>query len=74
MSDGAHEHQMDLGETEDKPEALRMCLQYLYREAMDANLRVTAHLIGAAAESIHCRCGKGGSSFDLSAFRGGTRQ
>ena len=73
MSDQAHEH-IELGEREDKSEALRTCLQYLYREAMDANLHVTAHLIGAAAESIHCRCGKGGSTFDLSAFRGGTRQ
>ena len=73
MSDQAHE-QIDLPESEDKPEALRMCLQYLYREAMDANLRVTAHLIGAAAESIHCRCGQGEHAFKLSNFRGGTRQ
>ena len=73
MSDHVHE-QIDLGEPEDKPEALRMCLQYLYREALDANLRVTAHLIGAAAESIHCRCGRDDHAFKLAAFRGWTRQ
>jgi hypothetical protein len=73
MSESAHEH-IDPAESEDKAEALRMCLQYLYREAMDADLRVTAHLIGAAAESIRCHCGRGEHAFELSTFRGGTRQ
>jgi len=65
---------VDLGEKEDKSEALRMCLQYLYREAMEANLRLTAHLIGVAAESLQCRCGHGDLVYKLSTFTGGTRQ
>lgn len=33
------------------PEALKGCLDYLYRQAMIANLRLPAHFIGAAAEA-----------------------
>lgn len=72
MSDPAQH--VDPGETEDKSEALRMCLQYLYREAMEANLRLTAHLIGVAAESLQCSCGHGDLVYKLSAFTRGTRQ
>ena len=73
MSEQMQNH-VDRDDPEDKPEALRMCLQYLYREAMEADLRLTAHLIGAAAESIKCRCGNSEVAYDLTAFRGGTRQ
>lgn len=73
MSDQMQEH-LDSGEAEDKPEALRMCLNYLYREAVDADLRLTAQLIRAAAESIQCRCGQHDLAINLSGFHGGTRQ
>lgn len=33
------------------PQALKGCLDYLYRQAMIANLRLPAHFIGAAAEA-----------------------
>lgn len=33
------------------PEALKGCLDYLYRQAMIAGLRLPAHFIGAAAEA-----------------------
>ena len=74
MSDQMQEH-LATGDGEDKPEALRMCLNYLYREAVDADLRLTAQLIRAAAESIQCRCGgQHDLAIKLSAFQGGTRQ
>lgn len=60
-------------ETEDKSEALRMCLQYLYREALEANLYTTAHLIGLAAESLQTHCERD-LALRLASFRGGTRQ
>ena len=34
------------------PRAIRDCLEYLYLEAMQHDLRLAAHLIGAASESL----------------------
>ncbi len=35
-----------------RPAAIKACLDYLYREALACNMALTAHLIGAAAESV----------------------
>ena len=72
MSDPAREHIL-VEEHEDKAEALRMCLQYLHREAIEGGHRFTADLIALAAESLRCQCGRE-AEFKLSSFNGGTRQ
>lgn len=33
-------------------ESIKSCLDYLYRQAVSENFLLTAHLIGAAAESL----------------------
>ena len=35
-----------------KARSIKACLDYLYDEAMDYHLRLSAHLIGVAAESV----------------------
>lgn len=73
MSEHGREEIVLADETEDKSEALRMCLQYLYREALEANLHDTAHLIGLAAASLQDRR-EDDLAIRLASFRGGTRQ
>ncbi len=36
----------------DRARSLKTCLDYLYRQAISENFLMTAHLIGAAAESL----------------------
>ncbi len=36
-------------------ESIRSCLDYLYRQAVAENFLMTAHLIGAAAESLNLK-------------------
>lgn len=40
-------------------EAIKQCLEYLSREAMKLDMRLIAHLIGVAAESLEIRNSKG---------------
>lgn len=52
-------------------DTLKHCLDYLYRVAMSENYLLTAHLIGAAAESLSGHLEAGPSGVGNGRFAGG---